>query len=385
MKKILFVTGIRSDYFIQRPIIEEVRKSKKLKEVLVVTGAHLKKNFGYTFKEIKKDKYNIKKKIQNVRLGDSHYSRAKSASLLFDGLVDFLKNNKVDIIISPYDREEAIATALAGAYLNIPVAHIGAGDRTRVNIDGVIRHSVSKLSNLFFCFTKKNAERILKLGEEKWRVYNTGHVAIDRYIQTEYISLEKIKKKLNLSFTEKKFIVLIQHPVSNWINQSSKHFKQTLKAVDFIKVPTIIIKSNSDPGSNAMHKEYKNYVFKKNKKVFYFENLEEKIFVNLMKNASLLIGNSSMGVLESPTLKIPVVNIGLRQKDRQNAGNIIFVQHNYKKIMSAMRKSLFNLKYRKKIQHLKNPYGSGQTAKKIVKILEKVDNNSRLLNKKITY
>ncbi len=385
MRKILFVTGIRSDYFIQRPIIEEVYKSKKLKEVLIITGVHLKKKFGYTFNEIKKDKYNVKKVINNIRIGDNHYSRAKSASLLFDGLVDFLKKNKVDLIVSPYDREESIAAALAGAYLNIPVAHLGAGDRTRVNIDGVIRHSVSKLSNLFFCFTKKNAERILKLGEEKWRVYNTGHVAVDRYKKTRRIPFWQIKKDLKLTFSDKRFIVLIQHPVSNWVNSSRKHFKETLKAVDKIEIPTIIIKSNSDPGSNAMYEVYKKFNFKKNKNIFYFENLEEQLFVNLMKNASLLIGNSSMGVLESPTLKMPVVNIGLRQKDRENAGNILFVDHDYKKIMSAINKSLFNFNYMRKIKSISNPYGKGNTAKKIAKILEKVDIDSRLLNKKIIY
>lgn len=385
MKKILFVTGIRSDYFIQRPIIKEIKKSKKLKEYLIVTGAHLEKKFGYTIREIKKDKFNIKKIIRNIMLGDNYYSRAKSASLLLDGLIDFLKKNKVDIIIAPYDREESIAAALAGTYMNIPVAHLGSGDRTRVNVDGVIRHSVSKLSSLFFCFTKKNAERIIKLGEEKWRVHNTGHVAIDRYNQVPVIKFNDLKKKLNVNFKEKKFIVLIQHPVSNWVNKTKKHFLETLKSIDKIDVPTFIIKSNSDPGSLAMENLYKKFKFKENKKVFYFKNLEENIFINLMKNASLLAGNSSMGVLESPNLKIPVVNIGLRQKDRQNAGNVIFVKHDCKKILLAMKKSLFNSEYIQKIKKLKNPYGNGNTAKKIRMILEKIEINSRLINKKITY
>ncbi len=382
-RKILFITGIRSDFYIQNPIINAVKKSKLLKEYVVVSGAHLSKEFGFTVKEIMKKKYNIIGKIKNLEVFDKHSSRLKSASKQLSKLIKILEKIKPDFIIAPYDREESITAALAGAYMNIPVAHLGAGDRTRVNIDGVIRHSVTKLSNLSFCFTKENAERVKKMGEEKWRVFNVGHTAFDRYQKSKKLSIGHLSNYLNLNINQEPLLLLIQHPVSNWIGKTKIHYRISLSAVDALNLPTVIIKSNSDPGSTIMKNIFKNFKFK-NKKVRYFENLPEEIFINLMKSAKVLIGNSSMGVLEAPYLKIPVVNVGLRQKDRQNAGNINFVSHKKSAIIKAVKKCLFDKKYLKHIKSLKNPYKKG-AAEKIVKILSKIKLNEKLLNKRITY
>lgn len=382
-KKILFLTGIRSDFYIQKPIIKAVNSSKKLKSYLVVSGAHLSKQFGFTYKEIVREKFNIVGKIKNLELSDKYSSRLKSASKQLAGLAKIVNKVKPDIIIAPYDREESITSALTGAYLNIPVAHLGAGDRTRVNVDGVIRHSVSKLSNIFLCFTKENARRIIKMGEEKWRVFNVGHTAFDRYKNINKISDKNLSKYLNLDITSEPLILVVQHPVSNWKNKTADHFKITLSAVDELNYPTIVIRSNSDPGSVSMKSIFKKFKFT-NKKIRYFENIPETIFSNIMLKTRVLLGNSSMGVLEAPFLKLPVVNVGLRQKDRQNAGNIIFVPHKKKKIINAVQKCLRNKKFIKKIKNLKNPY-KGDAANKIVKILSNIKINTKLKNKIITY
>lgn len=382
-RKILFLTGIRSDFYIQKPIIKAVNSSKKLKSYLVVSGAHLSKQFGFTYKEIVREKFNIVGKINNLELSDKYSSRLNSASKQLAGLTKIVKKVKPDIIIAPYDREESITSALTGAYLNIPVAHLGAGDRTRVNVDGVIRHSVSKLSNIFFCFTKENARRIIKMGEEKWRVFNVGHTAFDRYKNINKISDKNLSKYLNLDITSEPLILVVQHPVSNWKNKTADHFKITLSAVDKLNYPTVVIRSNSDPGSVSMKSIFKKFKFT-NKKIRYFENIPEAIFSNIMLKTKVLLGNSSMGVLEAPFLKLPVVNVGLRQKDRQNAGNIVFVPHEKKKIIKSVQKCLKDKKFIKKIKNLKNPY-KGDAANKIVKILSNVKINTKLKNKIITY
>ena len=185
------------------------------------------------------------------------------------------------------------------------------------------------------------------------------------------IKKNKLLKSLGLKIKKSDPILLfIQHPVSNWVEKSKKHINVSLDAINELNLPTIILKSNSDPGSVIFKKEIKKYKFT-NKKIKYFEYLEEDIFINLVKNTSVLIGNSSMGVLEAPLLNLPVVNVGLRQKGRQNAGNIKFVAHNKKLIIDAVKKSIFDKKYIKKINNSKNPYNNS-SSKKIVRILSRM-------------
>jgi len=383
-RKILFITGCRSDFYIQKPIIDAAKKSPFLKTLLIVTGAHLSKKFGKSFDEILMGKYNIIAKIKNLQTSDKHISRLNSTSTQLMKLANVIKKSKPDFILSPFDREESITSAIAGAYMNIPVAHLGAGDRTRVNIDGVIRHSVTKLSNIFFCFTSENAKRVIRLGEEKWRVYNVGHTAVERYKNNKVISNAYLSKYFKLNVAKEPLLIFIQHPVSNWLEQTKKHINISLSAIDALNLPTIIIRSNSDPGTETIKSAYEKYKFT-NKKVRYFENIPEIFFINILKKASVLVGNSSMGVLEAPYLKLPVVNIGLRQKDRQNAGNMIFVSHNKSKIINAIKKSIYNKKYIKKIRKIQNPYARSGTSNRIVRILSKIKINQKLINKKITY
>ena len=302
-KKILFITGSRAEYYIQKPIINEVKKSKTLKPLLIVTGSHLSKKFGYSYKEIIKDKFKITSKIKNLIISDKQSSRIESLSLQLLKLVKIIKKNKPDCIIAPYDREEAITASLVGSYMNIPVAHLGAGDRTTFNIDGVIRHSVTKLASISFCFTKKNYQRVVRLGEEKWRVFNVGHTVVDRYQNCKEIKKQKLLKLLGFKINKEEPIILfIQHPVSNWLEKSKKHIVTSLDAINEMNLPTIIIRSNSDPGTVVFKNEIQRYKFT-NKKIKYFDNLEENLFLNIVKNASVLLGNSSMGCFRSTSIK----------------------------------------------------------------------------------
>ena len=381
-RKIIFTTGIRSDYFIQNPIIKSVNNHPKLESELIITGAHLSKNHGFTAQEIYKDDHNVVAEIKNLTDTGDRRDRVKGAAIQIQKIIEIFDKRKPDIIISPYDREESIVTALAGVYMDIPVAHLGAGDRTRVNVDGIIRHSVSKLAHLQFCSTKENAERLIKMGEEEFRVKVVGHSALDRYESIKTLSDEILSKYIGINITNQPLLVVIQHPVSNLLAATKDHILNTLWAIKEIDLPTIIIRPNSDPGSNVINEELDKFDF--NSKIKVFNNIPDKYFVNLLKRASVLVGNSSMGVAEAPYLKLPVVNVGQRQKDRQNAGNIIFVDHNKNEMVEAIKKSIFDKNYISKISSLDNPYIGG-AGPKIAKILSEIDINFNLLNKKIIY
>ena len=384
LKKILFITGARSDFYIQKPIIDECLKSKFLKPQIIITGSHLYKQFGKSQNEILrnyKKKNILVKKIKNLIIKDEHKARALGLSVQLIKVIEIIMKIKPDILVAPFDREEAVSIAIAGSYLRIPVAHLGAGDKTDYNVDGVVRHAVSKLSNLFFCFTNENAERLFKMGENKKFIFKVGHTAADRFRHVKNIKSLKLQKYLKLKFINRPLIVFIQHPVSNFLKETKKHIRESFKALDELNLPTIVIRSNSDPGTIIIKNEFKNFKFKKNNYIRFFENLPEEIFVNVIKKSALLIGNSSMGVLEAPILGKRVVNIGLRQVGRQNANNIIFVKNKKKDIINATNKVL-KLKNVKKFNKI---YSSPGASKKIIKILEKIKINEKLLNKKIRY
>ena len=383
-KKILFITGARSDFYIQKPIIDECLKSKLLKPQIIVTGSHLSKQFGKSKNEILKnyEKKNILiKKIKNLIIKDKYEARALGLSVQLKKIIEIVLKIKPDILVAPFDREEAASIAIAGSYLRIPVAHLGAGDKTDYNVDGVVRHAVSKLSNLFFCFTKENAERLFKMGENKKFIFKVGHTAADRFKSIKKIKSLKLEKYLKLKFINQPLIIFIQHPVSNFLKETKKHIRESFKALDEINLPTLVIRSNSDPGTIIIKNEFKNFKFKKNNRIRFIENLPEEIFVNVFRKSSLIIGNSSMGVLEAPILGKNVVNIGLRQVGRQNANNIIFVKNRAKDIINATNKVL-KLKRKKKFNSI---YSNQGASKKIVKVLEKIKIDEKLLNKKIRY
>ena len=382
MKKIIFITGSRSDYFIQRPILNLLKKNKLFKIFIILTGSHLSKKYGMTKKIVETDNYGKIHIVRSFIESNKLESRSLGASIQLNKIIKILSKINPNLVIAPYDREEAITLALAATYNNIPIVHLGAGDNTEFNVDALIRHSVSKLSQIMITSTVENKNRLIRMGENKKNIFNVGHTALDRYNNITKLSKKKLGIFFKIPFTSKPIILLVQHPISNYYKEVERQYKETLEAIDKINLPTIIIKPNSDPGSLKIIKQIDNFNFKNNKLVSIFQNIPELYFTNLMKEISLIVGNSSMGILESAIFKTPVVNIGKRQIKRQNSGNVIFVSHNKKMIIKAIKYSLFNLDYQKKLKKCKNVYGKGNASKKIISILEKIKYKSEILIKK---
>ena len=382
--KILFITGSRSDYFLQRPILKLLKNDIKFKSHLILTGAHFSKKFRNTFKNVESDNLSKIYKVKSYVEDNKQHSRSIILSNQIKFISRLIKDISPNLAVAPYDREEAMAIALAATYNNIPLAHLGAGDLTEYNVDGLIRHSVSKLSQFLFTSTKQNKNRLINMGENNNSIFHIGHTALDRYKLTKKKELDKLKKYFGIDIQNKPLILMIQHPVSNFYSETIKHYKQTLIAIDNSKIPTIIIKPNSDPGSLGIIDLLDNYKFKYNNKIRIFENIEEAYFLNLMKYVSLIVGNSSMGIFESGLLKIPVVNVGKRQMKRENSGNILFVPHDSKKILKAIIFSIHNKKYQNKIKKMKNIYGSGNASSKFIKIIRNLNFHKNLLIKKYT-
>ena len=383
-KLIIGITGIRSEYDIMSSVYNEIEKRQSLDLKLIVTGAHLSKKYGETINEIKKDGFEIISVINSLQKENNLGSRVIGLGIQLQKIAYELIKLKPDFLIVLGDREESMTAGLLSSYMNIPLIHIGGGDRVIGNVDDQIRHSVTKLAHIHCVTNEESKKRILKLGEQPFRVFNFGNPGIDRFVKTPNVQLNKIPELKNFIDNENEtYLLLIQHVISTEVKHAASQMETTLEAVKEIGVKTIIIYPNSDAGSDEIIKVIKRYDGIKFIKVI--KNIPRLSFVNILRKTACLIGNSSCGILEAPILKIPVINIGNRQKGRLHSENVNFVSHNKNEIKEAINKAINNKEYINYIQNCSNPYGDGNSSEKIVNLIDSITVDRKLLIKDITY
>jgi GDP/UDP-N,N'-diacetylbacillosamine 2-epimerase (hydrolysing) len=376
INKILAITGIRSEYDILYPVLRELQSSNYDLQI-VVSGAHLSEQHGRTEQRIVEDGFNIVDRIDTLISTDRLVQRSKAVGMLIQGLTQSVERIKPDLMIVEGDREESIATAIVGNYMERLVLHIGGGDPVYGNSDDPMRFAVSKLAHLHCCLAKEYVDNLLKIGEEDFRVFFVGNPAYANIDQVPIIPKAELIDILGIN--NKKYVVLINHPMSSEINDSKIQMESILLALQgFCKkydFQVICLPPNSDPGSYEMKKIIEN--FSKNEWLFPMTSLPRLEFVNIIRNTSALIGNSSMGLSEAPHYKLPVVNVGNRQKGRLNVGNVEFVSYEKNKIISALEKAVFDEQYREKVRNLENPYGDSSAPLKIRNAINLVDLNDK--------
>ncbi len=383
MRRILVLTGIRSEYYIQRQVLKGITSHPDLELSLVVTGAHLSPLHGFTVEAIKADGFNIEEEIVSLINSNALIGRTKGLGIQLLNLAQTVERVKPDIILVTGDREEGIVGALVGTYMNIPVAHMSGGDRVKGNVDDVIRHAITKLANLHFAFTENSAQRILKMGEEPWRVFCTGSPALDDIRVTPRIPLTELSKQLEFPLA-KPFIVLLQHPLSSEYEEAGAQIKVTLQAITELKYKTVVIYPNSDAGSHSIIRVIDHFTNHYDY-IRAYRTPSREAFVNLLRQADLLVGNSSCGIIEAPYLKLPAVNVGVRQQQRLHAENMVFVSFDKKGIKETIIRIIEDEAFRKKLVACSSPYGDGYATKCIVKVLAEIPLDKRLLVKEITY
>lgn len=374
-KKILAVTGIRSEYDILYPVIKCLAEDKRFEVKVVVSGAHLSDWHGDTSKIIEGDGFCIADRIDSFFMTNRVTQRAKAAGILSYSLSQTVEREKPDFLIVMGDREESIATALVGNYMDVLVAHIGGGDPVFGNADDPVRFAVSKLAHIHFTTTKACTDNLIKIGEEKFRVFDVGDPALDNIKNIPKISVTALRKALDFEISHGNYIVMIQHPLSSERNRSYCQMKTSLRAAEEFSresgIKVVGVYPNTDPGSLDILRAIREYGSSDNIK--FFKTLPRDVFINLMRVSLALLGNSSMGILESPFYKIPVVNVGNRQKGRLTAGNVEFVDFDVKRIKNALNKACFDKSYRAKVRKTGNLYGDGKSAEAVKNILLKVN------------
>ena len=386
MKKIAVITGTRAEYGILKSVLKEIEANPKLALSLVVVGMHLATEFGYTIKEIEKDGFRINTKIKVLHREDTGAAMAKSVGKCVSAIADSLDKIKPDILLVLGDRSEMLAGAVAATYIGIPIAHIHGGDISG-NVDEPVRHAITKLAHIHFPATKESADRIIKMGEEPWRIHVVGAPGLDLTLSTKLPKPRKLAEKYSLDLS-RPIILVVQHSVVAEAENASSQIRETLNAVTELGYQTVLIYPNADAGGRRMIeviKEYEKYPFIKT-----FKSIAHEEYLGLMKLASVMVGNSSSGIIEAPSFGLPVVNIGTRQMGRQRAENIIDVDYDNGEIKKAIQKAIFDEKFREKARNCMHAcmhafYGDRKAGRRIANILGEIEIDRTLLEKRMAY
>lgn len=365
MRKIAVITGTRAEYGIFKPILKKIRESEELTLSLIVTGMHMLEEFGYTVEEIEKDGFTIDVKIPGLYTKDTKLDMAKSVGEGVITIAEALERISPDILLLLGDRGEMFAGAVAATYLNIGIAHLHGGEISG-SIDGVVRHAITKLAHIHLPATEESARRIIKMGEDPAHVIVVGAPGLDSVFTAPLVSPEALSKKYGFTL-DSPLLLVVQHPVATEFESAPSQMRETLEAVKALDMQAIVIYPNADAGGRKMIEVIKEYAtFVKT-----YRSIPHTDYLSLMKIAHVLVGNSSSGIIEAPSFKLPVVNIGTRQDGRERAENVIEVSYDREEIKKGIEKAL-SQPFRERVQSCINPYGDGKASSRIVRILSEL-------------
>ena len=372
VRKICVFTGGRAEYGLLKPLLDEIIISHSLELKLLVSGMHLSSEFGLTYKNIEDDGFVCDEKVEMILSSDPAISICKSMGLGMIGFSEALERIKPDIVVILGDRFESMVAATAALVCRIPVAHIQGGELTFGAIDDQFRHAITKMSLLHFVTTDEYQKRVIQLGEAPDRVFNFGAINVDAMKKIQPLSKSELEKQINFSLGPRTILVTF-HPVTLENGTSGNYFSQLLKAIDEIGgLKVIFTKTNADTDGRIINNLIDLYVERNPKNTVAFTSLGQMRYISALHYISAVVGNSSSGIIETPTFKVPTVNIGDREKGRVLANNVITCKQSIKAIRSAIEKVLSG-EFKDSIKDMINPYDRGETAKNIAKTLREYE------------
>lgn len=372
MKKICVFTGGRAEYGLLRPLLNELRDNKDIELQLLVSGMHLSAEFGLTYKEIEKDGFLCDEKVEMVLSSDTPVAISKSMAIGMIGFSEALTRLNPDILVTLGDRYENMSIVTTAWVCRIPVAHIQGGEKTLGAIDDQFRHCITKMSRLHFTATDEYRNRVIQLGEYPENVFNVGALNVDALKKIKILPKAKLEQEINFSFQGKTALVTF-HPVTLKKETSGKHFAQLLEVIDSIKdLKIIFTKTLADTEGRVINQMIDDYVSNNENKSVAFTSMGQLNYISALNYIDVVVGNSSSGVIETPSFKVPTINIGDREKGRIMADNVICVDQNINAIKEAFKKA-FSSSFIKSLANMENPYEKPDTAKNIASILADYD------------
>ena len=380
MRKILVLTGKRGGYGAMKPMLEALKNTPEIELQLVVTDQHLNPSFGMTVNEVEKD-FSVAAKVDMKQEGGELKDRSKALGVCVMGLTDVFERLRPDLCILYGDRGEVLSAALVATTMRVPIVHLQGGDLSG-SIDDQMRHAITKLSHLHLVSNNLSAQRIIRMGEEPSRVHVIGDNHIDSIVKGNYAGSEKISMELDLDLT-KPILVVLQHSETTEPDKSYQQMVETLSAVSDFNGQTVVIYPCSDSGYQGVVTAINEFEHLKNFRIR--KNLDAEIFWGLLGVASVLIGNSSAGIVETPCFGLPAINIGRRQIGRLCADNVLHVSHSRDEIYFAIKKCLCDDLFISKAAECINPYGDGTAGEKAANLIKLIDITPDLFVKQMTY
>ncbi|MCK6568787.1 MAG: UDP-N-acetylglucosamine 2-epimerase (hydrolyzing) [Chloroflexi bacterium] len=373
-RKICVVVTARPSYSRIRTALHAIKADPNLELQLVAAASTLLDQYGNAVRYMEQDGFEISSRVFMVVEGENLTTMAKTTGLGLLELATTFDNLKPDLVVTIADRYETIATAIAAAYMNIPLVHIQGGEITGT-IDEKVRHAVTKLADIHLVSTQKAAENVIRMGERPDAVFITGCPSIDlaaNVLKNPSIDFDPFEKYKGVGATfdvkNKDYLVVMQHPVTTEYERARAQILETLYAVKEIGLPTFWFWPNVDAGSDGTSKGIR--MFRENERpenIHFFKNMDSQDFLRLVYNSRCIVGNSSVGIRETSFLGVPSVNIGTREAGRERGGNVLDVDYDRVQIREAIRKQVANGRYPS------DPlYGKGDAGQQIAKILAEV-------------
>jgi len=363
------ITGTRAEYGLLRWVMEGIRNSQKLELQVIATGMHLSPEFGLTYREIEKDGFRIDRKVEMLLSSDTPIGITKSMGLGLIGFADALNELKPDLLLVLGDRYEIFAASSSAMIANIPILHIHGGETTSGAFDEAIRHSITKMSWWHFVATDEYRNRVIQLGESPNRVFKVGGLGVDAIKKTQLLAEKDLMVKTGIKF-RKKNLLITYHPVTLEKGTSQKNFQNLLDVLDVLdNIYLIFTMPNADSDGKIINKMIMDFVKNNINKSISFTSMGSLNYLSTLQFVDGMIGNSSSGLLEAPSFKIGTVNIGDRQKGRLKAESVIDCEPTKISINQAIKK-LYSKTFQNNLHSVKNPYGDGGAAEKIINFLK---------------
>lgn len=378
MRRIAVITTSRADYSHLHWVLKGLQAHPEVDLRLLVSGSHLAPSFGLSVDQIIDDGFVIEARIEALLDSDTDIGMAKTIGMASLGLADVLGDLRPDILLIIADRYEMLAPASVATALRIPIAHIEGGEISEGAIDDAIRNALTKLAHLHFVSTQLARRRVVAMGEESWRVVRAGAPSLDHLIQSKLLNRSELEKALELDLSVSPKIVAF-HPVT-LSTDSDQEVAALFDALEQIQGPIVFSFPNADTGHQIIIDRAKHFCASRPNATL-FTNLGPIRYWSLLHQAELMIGNSSSGIMETPSLALPCINVGLRQKGRERARNIIDVPAQTAAILTGIEKAQ-SMAFKESLIGMENPYGDGQATRRIVETLTTCPLGSALLIKK---
>jgi len=377
-RTIAVVTSSRADYGHLYWPLRDLSRTESVDLRIVALGPHLSPEFGHTFREVEKDGFAIDARVECLLSSDTDVGMAKTLGVAVLGLADVFGKMRPDLLLLIADRYEMLAPASVALTLRIPIAHIEGGEISEGAIDDAVRNALTKMSHIHFTSTHAARQRVIEMGEEEWRVHRAGAPSLDHLRRQKLLTREETATRLQLDLSNLPILVAF-HPVT-LARDTIQEADALFAALESVPDQILFCYPNADAGSRALIERTKSFLASRGRGQI-FTNLDAVTYWSLLRQAGMLVGNSSSGIMETASFAVPTVNIGMRQQGRERARNVLDAAADKFEILQAMETAR-TPEFRQSLVGLVNPYGEGYAAENIVEVLTAVPLTPELLLKR---